>query len=57
MEQLPDHYWEAVLVHGLLGFPQREGAELLGVSQTTLHRRYTAALVEITHHINGGLSG
>lgn len=54
MERLPDHYWEVVLLHGLIGLPQREVAELLGVSQPLVQRRYVAALAEITFHINFG---
>lgn len=58
MEQLPDHYWEVVLLHGLIGLTVRETADALGAWPTTVQRRYVAALAEITHYINlGGSSG
>lgn len=54
MERLPDHYWEVVLLHGLIGLTVRETAEVLGAWPTTVQRRYLSALAEITFHINFG---
>lgn len=54
LDRLPLRYWEPVLLHGLLGFPQDEAARLLAVSQQAVSKRYRRALEEIHYFINGG---
>jgi len=49
---IPRGYMEVVLLHGLMGLPQRTVAGLLNRGQTTISRRYEAALVEIHHQLN-----
>lgn len=56
LERIPWNYWEVVLLHGLLGLPQRQVAELLGRRQSSIAERYANALEEITHQINGGIA-
>ena len=54
LAQLPLKYWEVVLVHGLLGVPQQEAAQLLHVSQQAVSKRYRQGLEELTYLVNGG---
>ena len=54
LEQLPLKYWEVVLLHGLLGVPQQETAQLLQVSQQAVGKRYRRGLEEVVYLINGG---
>jgi DNA-directed RNA polymerase specialized sigma24 family protein len=49
---IPRGYLEVVLLHGLMGLPQRTVAELLNRGQSTISERYDNALVEITHQLN-----
>lgn len=49
---IPRGYREVVLLHGLLGMPQRAVAELLNKGQSTISKRYENALVEIHHQLN-----
>jgi RNA polymerase sigma factor (sigma-70 family) len=46
-------HWEVVLLHGLLGLPQRTVAEVLGTSQSSVRRRYRDALEHLTITMNG----
>lgn len=55
LEQLPDRYWEVVLLHGLIGLPQRETGVLLQVSQQAVAKRYRRAVEETHYYINGGV--
>lgn len=54
LEQLPQDWWEVVLLHGLIGVPQAETAKLLRVSQQAVSKRYRRALEEIHYLMNGG---
>jgi DNA-directed RNA polymerase specialized sigma24 family protein len=45
---------KVVLLHGLLGAPQRNVAEWLNVNQATVSRRYETALELVQWHLNGG---
>lgn len=54
LEQLPMKYWEVVLLHGLLGVPQMEVAQLLHVSQQAVAKRYRLGLEDAHYLINGG---
>jgi len=54
MEKLDLFGWKVILLHGLLGIPQRIVAELLATSQRSVGRRYTDAIEDITFFINGG---
>jgi DNA-directed RNA polymerase specialized sigma24 family protein len=45
---------KVVLLHGLLGAPQRNVAEWFGINQATVSRRYETALELIQWHLNGG---
>lgn len=49
---IPRGYLEVVLLHGLLGLPQRTVAEMLNRAQSTVSKRYDDALAEITHQLN-----
>lgn len=54
LDRLPLKYWEVVLLHGLLGFPQDEAARLLQVSQPAVSKRYRQAREEVHYLMNGG---
>lgn len=49
---IPRDYMEVVLLHGLMGLPQRTVAKLLHRGQSTISDRYDDALTEITHQLN-----
>lgn len=49
---IPRSYMEVVLLHGLMGLPQRTVAELLNKGQSTISERFESAMVEITHQLN-----
>jgi len=55
MQQLPLKYWEAVLLHGLIGLSLEQSAELMQVSNQAVSKRYRNGLAEITYWINGAL--
>jgi hypothetical protein len=46
--------WKVVLLHGLLGMPQRTVAELLETSQRKVNHTYADAIEDIAFYINGG---
>lgn len=54
LEQLSQKYYEAVLLHGLIGLPQRAAAELLQISQPAVSKRYRKGIEELHWLINGG---
>jgi DNA-directed RNA polymerase specialized sigma24 family protein len=54
LEQLPAKFWEAVLLHGLIGFSLIETAQLLQISHQAVSKRYRHGLDEVTYIINGG---
>jgi DNA-directed RNA polymerase specialized sigma24 family protein len=49
-----DDNYPSIFLHGLLGIPLRDVADLLEISHVEVSRRYHEGLVEITHFINGG---
>ena len=54
LSYLPLKLWGPVLVHGLLGVPQAETAQALGLSQQAVSKRYRQGLEDVTYWINGG---
>ena len=54
LERLPMKYWEVVLLHGLLGVPQRVAAQLLRVSQQAVSKRYRRGICDLYYLMNGG---
>lgn len=51
--QLTPVEYHAVLLCGLLGLPQDEAAKALGVSQSTVSRRYERGLAMLKNLLNG----
>lgn len=49
---LPRGYQEVVLLHGLMGLPQRDVAELLSKQQSTISERYERAMVAVHTLLN-----
>ena len=45
---------QAVVLHGLIGFPQRTVAQLVGTTQPTVGRRYVNGLEQLMTLMNGG---
>lgn len=46
-------YQESILLVGMLGYSTRGAAELLGVSHTTVYKRYTRGLEAMRNYLNG----
>lgn len=54
LKKLSRPYYEAVLLCGMAGLTTRTAATFTGVSHTTMHKRYTRGLLDLTEKINGG---
>jgi DNA-directed RNA polymerase specialized sigma24 family protein len=53
LQQLSGKYYEAVLLHGLIGVPIRNTAELLQINPKTVVKRYRKGLEELHYLMNG----
>jgi DNA-directed RNA polymerase specialized sigma24 family protein len=53
IKRLGPHEYQAVLLVGLHGISENTAGNLLGVHQSTMSRRYTRALEELTTDLNG----
>lgn len=47
--------YQAILLHGLLGHTIRDAEEALGISKSTLHRRYDSGIEWIVRILNEGV--
>lgn len=54
MEKLDPDSWGVVFLCGLLNLKQNEAALLLKIDQSNVSRRWSEALAQLHHHINGG---
>lgn len=54
MKKLSRPYYQAILLCGIAGYTTRNAGTFMGVSQTTMHIRYTKGLIELTEKMNGG---
>lgn len=52
---LPPPEYEAILLHGMLGHTVRDAEELLGVSKSTMQRRYDSGITWIVRILNEGV--
>lgn len=51
---MPPKEYQAVLLYGQLGHTIRDAEESLGVSKSTLHRRYESGIAWIVQYLNTG---
>ena len=53
--RLPPKEYQAVLLYGQLGHTVRDAEVSLGVSKSTLHRRYESGIAWIVQYLNEGV--
>jgi Sigma-70, region 4. len=53
LRHMPPKEYQAVLLVGLIGLSVQHAGQLLGVSGSTMWRRYRRGLVWLTNHLNG----
>lgn len=54
MRKLSMPHRQAVMLCGLMGFTTRAAGGIMGVSSTTMHKRYRRGLRELVQILNGG---
>lgn len=52
LRYLPDHYYEVVLLHGMIGLTMQATADALGVSKQAVSKRYANALEDMHYLMN-----